>query len=183
MGVDARIYLPGNVRIGDVSKVIGKLLGLKAVRTHEKEHPPGFVDVEGVKLRAYTDTLFGCVHIDIEGVTGPALKYNFGSDKTSYLYQYESDHGSDHVMLARSRCLNLAVFRGLVDFFGGYVEYNDYDSQPPAYAVQPRCNALNQPNDGALFWNLQKRIFELQPLTEQGFINAEKYAAYQFKEE
>ncbi len=107
---------------------------------------------------------------------GKATKWSDG--EFNYLYQYESSHGGDHVILARSRDFNIAIFKALADFFGGTVIYSDCGDMTPDYQVPAKSDEENQPEDGAPYWNLQQRIFDLQPLGKNDFDAAENHAAY-----
>lgn len=160
------VYLPGNVRHRDVAKVIGKLLGCKSSKDSE-----GCLTVSGVKCSGYGASLLNCIKMEFSGMGRVVMKW-LGcskSDVIEYMYQMESDHGSDRVILANLNPLNLGVFRGLVDFFGGVVIYDRYDEGIENYDITPKSDHVNQPNVGKEYFDLQDRINRLKPILKKEF--------------
>lgn len=174
MGVDAHIYLPGNVELDKVAMVVGRLLGLPAERTSIEENPPGFVRVPNATTRSATNQP-NCAIMEFTDIPPPARKW--GEDTFYFLYQFESSRGGDRVIVTRSNAFCIAIFKGLANFFGGDVLYGDCGEHGD-YTVSYKSDDLNHPQDGPPFWNLQQRIFDLKPLTDEDFRAAEKYAAY-----
>ncbi len=173
MGVDCRISLPRNVRLQTVAEVIGKLIGLKAERTEQK-----FVRVPGISFISYPN-LIECPIINFDGVAGPAFKWNHDDAKTTVMFHFEPDEGSGRILLPNSTAFWLAVGRKVVDFFGGFMFYqSDDNSATPDYFQIAKSNAENMPSDGKPFWDLEQRIFDLPPITEEEFAAMEPHAAY-----
>ncbi len=181
MGVDCRIYLPGNVRVHNVCQVIGKLVGLPATRHNVDTHPPGFVRVPNAVLKSTDDPAWVRMTFSILASV-VACKWA-GADTFWLAYSFECSHGSDRILLDRSNAFHIALFKGLAEFFGGRVVYNTgaarSEHEPSCdYYIPNRGDARNQPAYGALFWNLQQRIMDLKPLTEEDFKAADHWAVY-----
>lgn len=164
MSVDCRIYLPGNVRVRDVAKVIGRLMGCEAKKEPlgSSYHPDAWsVNVSGVSVKA------GCV----EGMADIFIKSKqakAGESQLSWFYHFEADtFPGMRVMLPGSRPLSKAIGKRLVEFFGGKVDYSDCDEKDIDYQRPAKKDSENCPNDGKPWQRLQQRIFDVKPLTEE----------------
>lgn len=135
MGIDCKIYLPAKARLHDVADVIGLLRGHRATWDATQR----FIIVDGVLTRP--SNVSECADI----IIGDAR----------FLYHFEfGDHGERGIM-PRSNPANIALAKGLVDFFGGRVDFNDGDDIECDYFVeeQPDINATN----GDAWMRLQNR--------------------------
>ncbi len=176
MGVDTQIRLPGNVRIERVAEVMGKLVGLKSqIEAVEGSSSPGYLRVAGL---SFTSPLhapsLACIHL--AGIQEPGLGWRRGESTAMAYYNFESD-GSSRSLHVKSTAFWIAVARGLVDFFGGSVVYQDSDGAV-GYSVPEKSDQLNQADDGDAFYDLERRIHEIKPLTAEAFTAALQHAAY-----
>jgi len=151
MSIATKIKLPNNVRIGDVASVVGRLLGCEAERAPIGE-ASWYADVAGVDSAASGGTVT-CAWIKV-------LRPN--ASARQYLYHFEAPCGR---MLMPASCAEaIALGKGLVDFFGGSVDFNDCDDIEDDYAVPAKTDAENRPEDGAEWISLQERIMAVSPM-------------------
>jgi hypothetical protein len=181
MGVDAKIYLPGNVRLSTVVEVVARLLDAPAVYKKLEPEKPKSTSwhasiPEGVV--EYRNTVQGLVGVTI-GQINPALR---GSEHFPFSYHYEfggyKGMGACRGMILRSWDCNIAILRGLADFFGGIVDHQDCDDEERDYVVADKPDNMNCPEDGRAWQFLQERIMAVEPLTQEQIDACDQYAAY-----
>lgn len=172
MGVDCIAQLPANVRAVDVGNVIGRLAGLPARRCKIGNSKSIFVEVPGVSVKPGSSNAPEYAHIVVAPPPGVASI----CAPLRVSYSFEGDGGCRKLM-HRSRPIWLAIFRRLVNFFGGKLDYSDFDDIECDHYVPPKPNAENCPNTGAEWEALQLRILNLPALTEAD-IEAERENAY-----
>jgi hypothetical protein len=173
MGVDARIRLPANVRLGEVAECIGVLLGLKPRKEPLQHCRDGAwaVRVDGVTVTGNV-TMPTCADINIVGAT-------IGENsKRWFLYHFEGSPNGERLIIPRSTALNIAMGRRLVEFFGGEMDYSNCDNIDCDYRIEPKGEDENHPEDGEPWQNLQERILNLPPLTEAEVAEWQEVAAY-----
>lgn len=152
MSIDLNLRLPPNVRVRDVAKVIGKLLGAPA-----RQSEGYYVDVEGY-------------YVDVEGVK---------VDSIWPLYHFE--HGNWRLIILRSTPKHIALARAIADFFGGEVDYSDVEASRGGggdYVVPSKSDEENHPTDGEPWYSLQNRILTLKPLSKKSVEACKGFAAY-----
>lgn len=153
MSNSTHIKLPHNVRIRDVASVIGRLLGCEAERAPLSGGESWYADVTGVSA-VVTAGSAGCAWIEVLRPSASAR---------SYLYHFEAPCGR---LLMPTACAEaIALGKGLVDFFGGSVDFNDCDSAEDDYVQPAKTDAENRPEDGAEWRSLQERIMAVRPMT------------------
>jgi hypothetical protein len=163
MSVACNIWLPSRVRIRDVADVIGILAGLKP-----KKH----------LLEAGGEDGLWCVRVP--GATYEGIKeipecarimVDVAGEKHWTLYHFEpSEEG--RLLMPPSTPFWLAIGSGLVRFFGGRLQYQDYDDKiDEEYSVDYDIN----PEDGELWQSFQERMFNLRPVNPADF---KQHAAY-----
>lgn len=144
MGISTNIYLPGNVRFKDVMTVIGVTVGLD-----KKKRDIGggsyYVDVDGIQARTYNSQ-------------PDMVNIEFGNRFCHWFFEHYSDLG-DRVLLCGDSDFWRIVGNRLVDFFGGYVDYDDCDEIDFDYEVPMKSNSENRPTSGEPWKNLQERIW------------------------
>ena len=165
MGVDTVVLLPAHVRVQDVTDVIGKLLGHSS-----KLRDSGSVDVAQVNVENI-EGLPDCVYLRGYHGKGDQRRPTF-----TFTYPFESDDGR-RIIMRRSRAENIALFRRLVDFFGGSVDYQDCDAEDADYSVECPIDE-SAPTDGDAWYAFQKRIHVMTPLSEEEVAACEEFAAY-----
>jgi len=171
MGVDCRVTLPPNVRLGHLRKVIGAVCGCP--KTDAKLDKTGGVYARVDGVRAITTTVPEMVTIiidrqTVDGQTGHHVNYHFESD----------EGGGTHAMLPPSTAFWIAVMRRVVTFFGGRLDYNDSDETDWDYEVPFKSDAENCPQNGEKWNDLNRRILAIEPITEEEWRGCDQYAAY-----
>lgn len=159
MGADCKIYLSGDTRVGDAAKVLGKLAGLESHWGEDREHGARWVTVPGA------DVVCTVVPEMVQIIVG------------EYKVYWHFEEHPYRLMAPRSTAFWIAAGRRLVEFFGGYIDYDDSDRSEKDYALSsPRTT--NSPDDGAEWDVFQQAISDLRPLTLAEIKNAQQYAAY-----
>lgn len=165
MGCDARIILPGNVRIRDVMRVIGVAVGFEA-----KVSPLGSsicTDVDGVEATTPMASSPDFLHIKF--------------DNRHAYWSFEPDCApGKRLLMPTSSAFWCLVGHRLVDFFGGKIDYNDCDAIDFDYERRPKGNSLNCPDDGEPWRRFHERIAKVPPIT-RAELEAFRGAAYDFK--
>lgn len=172
MGIDCRIILPGKAQITDVADVLAILAGHTVT-----EHPLGgthgtYAAVTPRPIITYPD-IPGCMSITIQ----PAQEL---AESFLHKWLYHFEYHGNHLMMARSFAGNLAIGRALVQFFGGSLQYSDYDDAINAtYPEQPDIDPeSDRENTDTLFDQLQARKLALKPLTKAQIKAEQPNAAY-----
>jgi hypothetical protein len=176
MGIDTRIHLPANVQVGDVAKVIGILAGLPPVKTileQCRRDDAWFVRVEGITV---TGTL-GVPEMASINLKGKLID---GQEVHNVFYHFEDsdDRGDWRLLMPRSTAFWIAMGRRLIDFFGGYMDYADYDDERVDYESPVKPWRENAPEDGAQWQAFQERVFNVIPLTKADIKACQQFAAY-----
>jgi hypothetical protein len=168
MGVDTIIRLPENVEINHVADVIGILAGLKAEKKNFQRSEGWYVEVDGVNI-------LGRPSIP----DGPEITFKspLDGENHSVSYWYEDSEGG-RMLSPHSTAFWIAIGRGLVKFFGGTLVYKDTGNMKPNFRGRPKSDALNRPQDGKPWQNLQQRLLDLKPLTQKDLKAESKHAAY-----
>lgn len=168
MGVDCTLSLPPAARVRDVATVVGRLVGLPAVK--EQLTDAWYCKVPGVTV-TNTDSQPDCAWIKWDDAP-------FEPPGGWLLYQFEG-HGGSHVILLRSWAHWIALFRAVADFFGGTVEYQDCDCHGADYTACARPLDEVAPEDGQPWGRFQARLYGLKPLTAAQVAECDQWAAYQ----
>ena len=148
MGINTKVYLPAKARISDVSKVIGKLLRSKKISIESCIIPE-------------------CAKINI--IDGKNTEHHF-------LYHFEFDSEGNHGIVISSTARNIAIAKGLVDFFGGKIDFNNCDCVECDYYI-PEQLYINA-EDGDEWDKLQYRINSIEPITLHHIKECNIFAAY-----
>lgn len=172
MGVSCNLYLRDDVRIDDVSTVMGILAGL----------PVEEVELRGASGGSYASVFCArpkpsnspeMVIIELEGnlIDGQAGHFCF--------FHYE------HEKQARYRLLSMAstpfwcaIAKELVEFFGGYVDYKDTDNVKVDFKAAGKFKK-NNPVEDAEWQAFQNAILKIKPLTKKDLNEAKKYSYWE----
>lgn len=161
MGVDCRINLPDNVSVRNVASVIGRLAGLPVER-FQHDQRTWWAKVAGVK---------------VETTSVPEMvMIRWENRHTTYHFEYEP---GGRLLLPRCTAFWIAIGNRLVDFFGGRVDWNDSDATDWDYEVLDKGREANNPQDGEPWYDLQKRLMALKPLTHDEIKAMKPHAAYE----
>lgn len=180
MGVDTNIRLPVNVRARNVADVIGILSGKKVVKVSMDKS--FYAKVEGVSAKG--SDIAGLAEIVIDcPVSDAAQKARLEGNKnaTPYcLFNYESHFNGKacFLMIPSSTPYWIAIGKGLIDFFGGSMDYNDCDDKDVNYKKREKSRKENSPENDKPWEDFQNRLWNLKPLTEKDFDAAYKHAVY-----
>lgn len=169
MSVNCVIYLPPAARLTDVSKVIAILDGCPATKyIHSKEgddREVWWTNVPDVKTQdAHTPE---CAQI----------LWTTNGKKRSMLYHFELGKKGEHGITPGSTGWAIALGKRLVDFFGGYVDFNDCDEIEVDYKKRAKWDIHGE--DGPEWDHLQSRMLALKPLTKEEIQEATKVSGYQ----
>lgn len=185
MSVDCKIELPALAGIDDVCTVMGILAGLPFVReeltTPQKTgtfagydtDPYWFVKVPGATINTkYSPNGTAQIHLEGPMVDGEEMHH------VLYFYEHVSrERTSMRMIMPKSTAFWIAIGKGLVNFFGGVIDYNDCDESYVDYAVEEQyifCDG--DPNEKWQEW--QERIASVTPLTMADLIETNKHASY-----
>jgi hypothetical protein len=186
MGVNCMLYLPTNVKIDTVSEVMAILSGAK-IETNKldgsRNPDEKYVSVAGIKFRV-NESSPESVDIVLEFPLTEAAREARLNDGTPFAHYYfeGDDRNNSRMLYPASTPYWCAICKGLVDFFGGKVIYDDsksFTTKRNVYRRKAKADKMNRPTDGKPFWDLHKRLRELKPLTKRDFKAVWKKAAYQ----
>jgi len=168
MGANAIIYLPHNARVTDVANVIGLLSGLPLTRRSDNGWT--YVTVPGVDVNA--TTILGLAEIIIKGnlIDGQTMHHVF--------FHYEDTTHAEYskILMPSSTPYWLAVGKGLIEFFGGKLVFNDCLSEEGIVSPKPRPHYDQENNDQ--YEAFKKELFGVRALTTFDLLQMRQYAAY-----
>jgi hypothetical protein len=181
MGVDCKISLPQEVRVGNVASVIGILLGNKVTLNHHigHSHPYVSAEVEDVSVTPASG-IPSCVYIKIENTDQGNRQFLYHMEwtrGTSKDQEHNVGHGRG--IMIGSTAENIAMGIRLVKFFGGEIDFNDCD-EINCNIKRPKRKDITACN-GKSWDNFQKRIAKVKPLTLEDIWDCEKFASYKTK--
>lgn len=188
MGVDCNICLPHTARIDDVATVLATLAGCpgKMVPLNNRHGGSYFVTEGRIELKHYESSgtsLASCLDVDIyapptwsliTGTTriGAMWFFDFHAGNSVGGLRYEH-HGRG--FKGRSTGFWIAAARGLIDFFGGWADFNDCDDIEVNYFKQPKPDLAA--HDGEPWQAFQNRLAAVKPLTKADLDWAEQFAS------
>jgi len=170
MGESCNIYLSADVRINDVINVIGILLGQKKNKNYIEKF--WACDVEDVKEYGATNITSENaskenIHLRNYDTVPTMLEVVIRKNKidkqphTAY-YHFETNNGMRLLCGGNSDFWH-KVGKGLVEFFGGWVDYNDCDSIEKDFeAEKPRGS--NHGESDEEFDAFQNDLWNLKPI-------------------
>lgn len=176
MGVDCTANLLRPVNINDVAEIIAVLLGNKH-ETYKISGSDGvFHRAEGFKFVVHennSEHYSGSGSIIVEDQIT-----DVGPFETFFMLERK-----DGIHLrGRNNTRKIAIYRRLVDIFGGQVDYCDSDDIDVNYEM-PKPKYDTMPEDGAEwdFWFWQILMNNLPPLTKEEIYAWEDYSVYHLK--
>lgn len=172
MSINTNIILPGNVRLNNVAKVIGMLFGRPVTKERLDSRTKSYVtNVKDINITS---------HMSVPQMARISIQQTFQNYRDfNYHFEYE---GNKRLITCPSTSHNIAIARGLVDFFGGEVIYQDTkrNYSVPDYKIKKKSNKLNQPEDGKAWDILQERIYAIKPLGRDALLKYVAFAAYEY---
>jgi len=186
MGVNVDCKLPADVQVRDAADVMGILAGLpmetKFVdrKTFGKVYSQAnsYERMPGVTVKGLVDSP---TMADIT-LTGDMID----GEQTHFYYWHFEGPGGTRSFGPKSTAFWIAMCKGLVDFFGGELVYNDCSDSLCDYKKAPRYSNDNEggrfDSGDDLYDSMQERKHNLKPLTLDDLKAVHKYAAYQTPE-
>lgn len=174
MGVSCAIVLPYEARSIDIAKIIGMSCGLPFEMKQLGQVPGTYLNVEGVTLR--------------ESAAGPTCGelcwQDLDGTQRHVLWHYEFNPNSRKLprgrgMLPPSTAFWICIGKRLVDFFGGWVDFNDCDSQRCDY--WRKMNHQCDPEDGKPWQDQQFAMASILPISADEFEAALPHAASAYR--
>ena len=144
MGRKTVVYLPGNARLATAAKVMGITMG--CVPAWGSSGDARWVDVRDVVIRSPLPEMASIV---ARGVLA------------TYHFEPEIPHAGRRLLMLDSCAESEKIARALVDFFGGYADFNDCDDTDRDYEQTDRSDLANCPSDDAEWDALQARLWAL----------------------
>ncbi len=177
MGVDCKILLPAAAQIRDVADVLGALAGFPMHKRHFGPPLDGWIAGrdyrdENVVVKPYSDSSSLIAHMQIV-INGESVD---GENGHQVMYHFEGSRKGEHLLMPRSTDFWIAIGKGLVDFFGGTVDYNDCDDSDVDYQ-QPERSDIHA-EDGEEWTEFQERKLAVKPLTKEQLAECRKEASY-----
>ena len=172
MSTSCNIYLPNDVRFNDVCSVIGILLG----------HKKNGVALDNECSFCHVYNVYSSIEFEEQDDECRANIWVRGTNMPGYIIimikdnpiDHEFHEGSFHYETSNNMRLISGgsndfwhqVGKGLVEFFGGYVDYNDCDDIEKDFESNSMREINNPTHD--LEWDLfQTDLFELLSLEER----------------
>jgi len=147
---------------------MGMLLGCKGhFQLFGTRNKDGYAEVEGVRV-ASVEGVPECARIVVESPRARENKYLLWHYYADSIDGIQKGGKGWHEIIGGARALNMALFVGMVDFFGGKVDFNDCDSSEVDYSVKPKESIWGHkfsPEDNALWDEMQYKILAVKPLT------------------
>lgn len=182
MGVDVICRLPADVHVKDASEVIGILAGLPLKENHfeGKNGREGWCSqtVPGVVVKGNPNSpTLGDIFIKGDLIDGETSHYSF--------WNFEGYEGT-RSFSPKSTPFWIAICKGLVDFFGGELIYNDCSTSLCDYRKSSRySNSIEGyrfDHGDDLYESMLERKRTLKPLTLDNLKEAQQHASYQTPE-
>tara|TARA_R110000824_G_scaffold52052_11_gene144737 strand:+ start:2135 stop:2749 length:615 start_codon:yes stop_codon:yes gene_type:complete len=181
MGVNVQCILPADVKVKDASEVMGILAGLPIKEEYigGRNGKEGWyhVTVPGVEVK--NTGSISMVDILLKGDL-------IDGEPNHYYYWHFEGQGGTRYFGPKSTAFWIAVCKGLVDFFGGELIYNDCSSSVCDYS---RISRHSNSTDGFrfdhgddLYHFMNERKRNLKPLTLDDLKEVHEHAAYQTPE-
>lgn len=144
MSVNLWVHLPPNVRVHDVARVLGRLVGLRGVKD-----PIGggswAAGIRGVLVRGCSD--MPCAQILL-------------ADRGVFLFHFEAP-GGRRLLSFDDTTEGRAMGAALVGFFGGWLRD---EGGRVLVERKDRSDEENHAEDGAAWTALQQRILDVKPV-------------------
>jgi len=171
MGVDCNILPPNDVRVRDVARAIGILMGGEAIREPLCHDPNAGWSVQVPGVQVLPSVVPECAEININFEAQDGVEH-----WVMFHYEVSGSQGA-RLLSPPSTPLWCAVGTALVNFFGGQVDYNDSDDDDtgPQKTVAPLH--YNDPVNDSEWTAFQERLMGLGPLTAKDIKLHRKVAA------
>jgi hypothetical protein len=161
MGVGTYAILPEHVRLTDVADVVAIRAGLPFERQAFESGEGTTVWVHGVNVRGHAEVP-AMATIELRG---PMVD---GEHAHTCTFHFENDYGAGGRLLVSQAATPFwqAVLRGVVDVFGGTVDYEDTDNIQVDYGSPGLYNVLWNANDGDAWEAKMDAVAAVKPLTK-----------------
>jgi len=182
MGINVKCTLPANVQVRDASEVMGILAGLPIKDNYVKgrygQEDWSYPTVPGVEVKGNVNSpTMADVFIKGDLIDG---------EKSHFWYWHFEGHSGTRAFDPKSTAFWIAVCKGLVDFFGGELIYNDCSDSICDYRKASRYSNDSEgfrfDSGDDLYNSMNKRKHNLKPLTLDDLKAVHHLAAYQTPE-
>tara|TARA_B100000949_G_C14214101_1_gene421556 strand:- start:557 stop:1132 length:576 start_codon:yes stop_codon:yes gene_type:complete len=181
MGVNVTCTLPADVKVKDASEVMGILAGLpikeEYIEGRNGQEGWYYVTVPGVEVTRTSSLAMVDILIKGDLIDGQSNHY--------YYWHFEGHNGT-RSFGPKSTAFWIAVCKGLVDFFGGQLIYNDCSSSLCDYRKASRysnsTDGFMYDHGDDLYYSMNQRKRNLKPLTLADLKAVHQYASYQTPE-
>lgn len=170
MGADCDVQLPERVRLRDVADVLAALAGLPMERMAIGDECSWAAHVPGVSYITHDDV--------------PELVYITFSDPgvketrmISFHYENDAHEPPGRQVSFKSTARNIALAVGLVNFFGGTVDFNDCDDSTKIDYVA-RIPDIIRASDDPVWTLFQERKMAVKPVTTYDISRYKSVAGY-----
>lgn len=179
MGVDTKLFLPNSVQPDDLADVAGILAGLPFSYETLKNSTSGIKHVNVYGAQAKPTSIAGMCEIVLDARQKDAKKHGStalidGEDVHFAYFHFDTEMGM-RLFSTKSTGFWIAVCKGLGNFFGGMLDYDDCDAVPVNETFWEKQN-LHWTDEA--FDVFHKRLSEVEPLTVSDLIECNKLAAY-----
>ena len=176
MGCNTHIYLPCNVRIRDVVTIIATLTGNKIVKIQINKNAisANLTDPEAVKIINKEHAPLEMVQIAIKlNETAKTIREDDSPFCHFYWHWENSTHHQHRLLSTKSTNFWITIGKALVNFYGGFIDYNDCDAIDINYHVTEKSNEENCPGDGQEWNDFQNKLLQIKPLAATDYSNSE----------
>lgn len=177
MGVDCCIYLPSDARLRDIATVMGIASGAVPEK-HILDNTDGawscHIPKEAVEIQAPDcEILVMCPNLFIRIPTPDGEK----NHHVMFHSEASGTHGLYNLLMPRSTPFWIAMGLKLVKFFGGWIDYNDCDSEGKDVEFK-KPREWNDPEDNKEWADFQQDLMEVTPLTRKDLEDVRHLASY-----
>lgn len=177
MGVGCKAILPEHARVSDVADVIGILAGLPFERATFESGEGTHVWVHGILVRGTE-----CPGMAMIELRGPMVD---GEHVHTCSFHFENDWAAGGRILSAQAATPFwqTILRGVVDVFGGTVDYEDTDSIEVDYGSYGITNIMWHASDGDAWEAKVTTIAAIKPLTADDLTKPKRVRTVEFSEE
>jgi hypothetical protein len=179
MSTNVSCELPPKARLEDVAKVLAALIGHRTYNVPIPDSSATFARVDGYHFALGASPTPGSGYIVLDcDLDTPAARLLKADEGVEYWlsYSWNSSENGGLALYPSCSTSKIALCAGLVDFFGGKIDFNDCDSEDVNMELDPQedIRASNDP----LWSQFNNRILAIKPLTLEEIDKFSPWARY-----